>query len=528
MNADSFDLLLTSLGEKESSKRFDAVFESVLRETEVDAVFFCNYSHKNEFVIYERWKGERPDDETFRSMFCFDYAGELLKNPAANFRSPYLMNEDNPEALVAVYQSKVGDETEGVFILLVKRTELYDTEMLFGHIYSRLCSVISFLWRQRDEKSYLEQNLERVEKLENMGKLADGIAHDVSNLLSGIFGSVAILKEIHAADERSKKLISVIEQSATKARELTRGLLSFGKPTPKLKETLDVVSVADDLVSALAPSFPADVSLKYSTSGEVKPILGNSTQIYQVLMNLCVNAKEAMPSGGTIEIALSTIVADVEFCKLYPFLTAPEYLKITVTDTGTGIPADVIEKIFEPYMTTKEASGGTGLGLYITFGIVKAHNGFIDVSSTPGKGTTFTLFFPALHSPVIKPPGEKIVVLVDDEVVLQDLLGEMLEAYGYDVVKAESGEDALKLLHDELKADLIIVDYQMPGMNGMQFTEELRRFDRSVPVILSTGNLTLISSGEPERCAVTRVVPKPYELETILKVVEECIGKGMI
>ncbi|MHB8853843.1 MAG: hybrid sensor histidine kinase/response regulator [Ignavibacteriaceae bacterium] len=373
----------------------------------------------------------------------------------------------------------------------------------------------------------LEGRLLQAQKLETIGKLSSGMAHDFNNLLSSIFGSLNLLKKRIPEREDVTRLLDNIESCSIRAKDLTKGLLSFGKPTPKRKELIKPNILLEEIASVIKETFPKRISFSYEIDNSLFDILGNGTEIYQVLLNLCVNAKEAIERSGKIILKAKNISIDENNLIDYPLLSKGNYIWISVSDSGAGIEEENQIKIFDPYFSTKgkESSSGSGLGLYVTYGIVKAHNGHIEVSSVLGSGTTFDVFIPAYEPKNITniSQSEKIILLADDEIMLRDLLTELLESYGYNVIKVASGIEALKVLTEEIKVDLAIIDFNMPEMNGLDCIKKIRELNFAFPVILSSGSLSLNDNFDYKKFSINGVLPKPYEFDTMLETIRKLI-----
>jgi CheY-like chemotaxis protein len=252
--------------------------------------------------------------------------------------------------------------------------------------------------------------------------------------------------------------------------------------------------------------------------------LGNGTEIYQILLNLCVNAKESIEGKGKIVLSASNILVDDSNVINYPLLDRGKYVKFSVGDTGSGIDEENLSKIFDPYFSTKQKDTGSGLGLYVSYGIIKAHKGHIDVTSRKGIGTTFEVYLPVFEAQkVIKPKDtDKMIMLADDEEMLSELLAEMLESSGYYVIKVKSGEEVITVLTEELKVDLLIIDYNMPVMNGLDCISKIRSLNFNLPVILSSGSLRF-EDEDLKRYKVNSKIMKPYEFDTMLDTIKKLI-----
>src|SRR3972149_1695242 len=255
-------------------------------------------------------------------------------------------------------------------------------------------------------------------------------------------------------------------------------------------------------------------------------IFGNPTEIYQILLNLCVNAKEAIRGAGKITLSAKNVVVNHKNISNFPWLDKGKYVCFSVTDTGEGISEENIRKIFDPYFSTKKKETGSGLGLYVTYGIIKSHMGHVDVTSKLNEGTTFNVYIPVYEPISIETTtesSEKIILLADDEIMLRDLLAELLESSGFNVIGVTSGAEVLKVLTEEMKVDLVIIDYNMLGMSGLECAEHIRKLNYKMPIILSTGSLSVEASSDVKKVGVTSLVTKPYEFDTMLSTIRSLI-----
>jgi signal transduction histidine kinase/CheY-like chemotaxis protein len=379
--------------------------------------------------------------------------------------------------------------------------------------------------KTRELNTALEGRLLQAQKLETIGKLSSGMAHDFSNLLSSIFGSVNLLRKRVELSEGVDKLIDNIENCSVRAKDLTKGLLSFGKPTPKRKELVKPHQLLKEISKVVTQTFPKNIIFVEEIDEKLSDILGNGTEVYQILLNLCVNAKEATSDKGTIKLSARNIIINRDNAMKHPLLKEGNYVCFSVSDDGEGIDEKNLSRIFDPYFSTRSKETGSGLGLYVTYGIVKAHSGHIDVSSILGEGTTFDVYIPTFEPPKEKivEPSEQIILLADDEPMLSDLLAELLESNGYNVIKVTSGDEVLRVLTEEIKVDLVIVDYNMPGLNGLDTIAEIRNRKFNIPIILSSGSLKMEDEGELESYNVNNRIEKPYEFETMLATIQNII-----
>ena len=371
----------------------------------------------------------------------------------------------------------------------------------------------------------LEGRLLQAQKLETIGKLSSGMAHDFSNLLSSIFGSLNLLRKRVPESKDTSRLIDNIESCSVRARDLTKGLLSYGKSTPKRKELVNPNLLLNEISKVVTQTFPGTMKFISNIDDNLHSILGNNTEVYQVLLNLCVNAKEATNEKGTLKLTAKNIAITKKNIINLPLLNEGNYVQFSVSDNGEGIEEENLRKIFDPYFSTKTKETVSGLGLYVSYGIIKAHKGMIDVSSKINEGTRFDVYIPAFEPHKEKKPvsADKIILLADDEEMLSELLAELLESNGYNVIKVSSGKEALRVLTEEIKVDLLIIDYNMPEMNGVETIQEIQKLNFDLPVILSSG---LVDPGEGanlEKLNIATLVQKPYEFEVMLETIQNII-----
>lgn len=343
-------------------------------------------------------------------------------------------------------------------------------------------------------KQLLEQEKHQAQKMDSLGSLAGGVAHDFNNMLGGIMGYADLLLAGEADPKRQKYLLA-ITAAASRSAELTRKLLAFGRRGKNLVVSLDLREAVAECLDMLRPSMSPDLEVIVTMAG-CPSVDGDPTQIHQVLVNLCINAMEAMPGGGVLTIAASVRELPAASDSGLP-LPAGSYVELSVSDTGVGMAEEIQPRIFEPFFTTKESSGmsGTGLGLATAFGIIQTHRGAITVDSVRGKGSIFRLFLPVgqllaleAEAPAPATGGQGLVLLVEDEPILQDLGRSILESMGYEVTTAGDGLEAVEAFrrhHSRLCA--VLLDLKMPRMAGREAYAEIRMIDPKVPVIVCTG-----------------------------------------
>jgi PAS domain S-box-containing protein len=389
------------------------------------------------------------------------------------------------------------------------------------------------------EKKRLEAQFLRVQRTESIGLLAGGVAHDINNALVPIMVSTDMLESI-VTDPDGKQFVASIRSSAQHGAALVRQLLAFARGAIGQHSELNLQPLLQDFISFVAQTFPRNVELKLESPQEPWSVRGDSTQLKQVLINLCLNARDAMPDGGRIAIRLENQMLDQNAARALRELKPGPHVVMCVTDTGTGMESAVLDKIFDPFFTTKEIGKGTGLGLAAVRGIVKGHSGTIAVESSPGKGTTFRIYLPASapasaiepQEPVAKPKvrgsGEGIL-LVDDEPGVRNILTALLTASGYNVLKAASGSEAISVFNARREEiALVLTDVTMADGDGFTLVDELRGRNVKIPLLMMSG---LAGGGQYEERAKRLDVPmlaKPITRDALITAVQVALAKSAV
>ncbi len=383
--------------------------------------------------------------------------------------------------------------------------------------------ITNFLCLREDvsERKRLEHELRQAQKMESLGTLAGGIAHDFNNLLAIINGYAEFCQQGAQEPAVLQKSLHEIHRAAQRAGGLVRQILTFSRKTELRFAPIDVNHLARDLVALLAETFPRTVTFHLNLQAGLPPLLADQSQFQQIVLNLCVNARDAMPSGGVISLSTTTETgASLQRLGADPART---YACLQVSDTGTGMSADVRARVFEPFFTTKQGNQGTGLGLAVVYGIVVAHHGVIDVDSTLGSGSTFSVYLPLAESPVtaptvlatntVFPTGNESLLIVDDEVSLRTLLSSALKGKGYATTTASSGLEAIEIISaGKQRFDLILLDLNMPGATGIEVLKVLRIYQPVTPVLIISGHVTPAVRAEFELLGQHDFMQKPYRL----------------
>jgi len=343
----------------------------------------------------------------------------------------------------------------------------------------------------------LEKQLQQAQKMEAIGTLAGGIAHDFNNILGGILGFAEISMLRSGENEQLKRNLGRILDGCQRAKELVQNILTFSRKNDEETKPIEVQIIVKEALKLLRASIPSTIEFKPRIGSEPSIVRATPTQIHQVIMNLCTNASHAMhQNGGILQVVLENVELDAVQCAGKPDMAPGAYCRLTVSDTGEGMDDKTQERIFEPYFTTKEQTGGTGLGLSVVHGIVKNFGGTISVNSQPGKGTTFDIYLPraddtiAVVTPaeVSLPEGNERILVADDELFILEIMTDMLGSLGYQVETANGGQAAIEQFSQSPdQFDAVIVDLTMPKITGTQLALKIKQLRKDVPIILTTG-----------------------------------------
>ncbi len=382
------------------------------------------------------------------------------------------------------------------------------------------------------ENKNLESQLLRAQRMESIGTLAGGIAHDLNNILTPMMMSLNMLKE-KFKDEQSQKLLTILEQNSQRGADLIKQVLSFARGIEGERNPLQANNIISEIEKVAKETFPRNIEIRTNVRKDLFTISGDATQLHQVVMNLCVNARDAMPDGGILKISAKNFFVDENYARLHTEAKVGSYITIAVSDNGIGIPLEIMDRIFEPFFTTKEFGKGTGLGLSTALAIVKSHGGFINVDSEVGKGTKFKVYLPAVKTEVQK--GEEqfkssighgeLILIAEDEGSIREITSSTLETHGYKVLTAGDGAEAVALyVQNKDKVKVVLMDMMMPIMDGHASIRAIHKINPEVKVIAVSG---LAEKDKLAKIAGTHAkafLPKPYTAERLLKAIHEVIG----
>ncbi|MEY2543593.1 MAG: hypothetical protein QOE81_1054 [Verrucomicrobiota bacterium] len=383
------------------------------------------------------------------------------------------------------------------------------------------------------EQKNLETHLLRAQRLESMGTLASGVAHDLNNILTPILMCTEVLKG-DPMKEDLPALLSMIEESARRGANVVKQVLTFARGIEGERVVIKPTHLIHEMIDIAQKTFPKIIEIVGRYPDDLWSIEGDPTQLHQVLLNLSLNARDAMPNGGSLSLGAKNFNVDENYASMMPGAKPGPHVMLRVSDTGGGMPRAMIDKIFDPFFTTKEVGKGTGLGLSTTLGIVKSHSGFISVYSEPEKGTTFKVFLPATaiqeelaqsKTSIVPIPGngERILV-VDDEPNILGITKMILEKHKYDVVSANDGPEALAIFAQQMKSiSVVLTDLSMPYMDGVALVRSLKKMRPDLSIVASTGQGEQVGVAELQSLGVKNFLTKPYDVPKLLRTVHDAL-----
>jgi len=431
-----------------------------------------------------------------------------------------------------------GNVWHGEMINRRKDGSFYNEEMTITPIRDGQGEIEHFIAVMLDitERKKIEAQFLRAQRMESIGMLAGGIAHDLNNILAPIMMCVDVLKSDNDSPQ-TKQILETVEMSAKRGADIVRQVLSFARGVEGERVEIQPKHLLRDLEKIIKDTFPKDIRLEFSIPVDTWTVLGDPTQLHQILLNLCVNARDAMPNGGTLAIGVENCVFDEQYAAMNLQTKPGRYVCISATDTGTGIPPEILDKIFDPFFTTKELNKGTGLGLSTVMAIVKSHEGTINVYSEPGKGTTFKIYLAAselstdgrkqqsLSISLPRGHGETVLV-VDDEASILTITSQTLQAFGYRVLRAMDGAEALAVYAEhQREINVVLTDTMMPVLDGPATIHAMMRINPSVKIIAASG---LNANGNVAKAAgagVKHFLTKPYTAHSLLKTIRSVLDE---
>ncbi|MFQ5630594.1 MAG: PAS domain S-box protein [bacterium] len=383
------------------------------------------------------------------------------------------------------------------------------------------------------EKQQMEAQLRQAQKLETIGRLAGGVAHDINNILTPILCYTDMAMHQLPANSESHNDLEQVIQGANRAKELVQQILLFSRQAEQERKPVRLQLIVHEALKFLRATLPATIEIRENLDDDCQAVLADPSQMHQVVMNLCTNAYDAMrENGGCMEISLEAVYVDTGLKRKLPNLQTGRYVRLTVKDNGQGIQSNALEHIFEPFYTTKPVRRGTGLGLSVVHGIVMSHGGEIEVCSEPGTGASFRIYLPAIAAPDLPPirevhvpvGGKERILFVDDEKEIVKIGKRMLEAFGYRVTTCSNGSEALQVFRAQPRHfDLIISDQTMPELTGLKLATEIKRIRADMPIILTTGYSEEATPELLDKIGVQTCVMKPFKADDIARAIRQAL-----
>ena len=494
---------------KEQAALLDKTTDAILVQDSKNQIVYCNCGAESLFERAFSELSNRPLDE-------FIYGEDLLEYGKA----------------MAILKDKgewSGEVRIQMHAGMVKTTHSRWTLMKHE---KRIGNSILTLFTDITDKKQLEQQLYRTQRMDSLGTLAGGVAHDLNNILAPILMGAQILK-MKFPDEDTQRMVDTIETSAKRGAQLVKQILTFARGIESEFSLIQAKFVIKEVKGMVEDTFPKNIEFVAEIPNDLWPIVGDITQLAQVFLNLCVNARDAMPKGGSLKITAENVEFDKSFVAMYEKACLGKYVAIAVEDSGEGMPSEVVDKIFEPFFTTKPLGKGTGLGLSTCIGIIQSHNGFIDVQSKPGQGTTFKVFIPAESSDegalttetVDCPKGNgEYILVVDDEVSICEISKETLEAYDYHVLTAVNGAEATALFaRYSNDVSVVVTDMKMPIMDGVATIYAIKQLNPKIKVIAMSGVASGKKGLDRVKDEINAYLEKPFTTPILLKTIHDVI-----
>lgn len=393
---------------------------------------------------------------------------------------------------------------------------------------------ITEIRRIQNEREKLKERLHQSQKMEAIGQLGGGVAHDFNNALGGIMGIAELLRSQNFSKDEQNDFLGIIITTCTRAADLTRKLLMFSRKESRANAAVDCVKIVSDSVALLEHTIDKNISVSIENHAAHSSIVGDASLLQNALMNMGINASHAMPNGGKLTFTLKNLELDKEYCEFSPFEIQPgEYLEIAIRDTGCGMPPEVLSRIFEPFFTTKEQGKGTGLGMAAVYGTIKEHNGAITVNSEVGAGTVFRVYLPIIAETVRSEAqteelvtGTGTVLVIDDEELIRFIASSLLKTLGYQVIVADNGLEGVNAFREMAgQIDLIILDMIMPVMGGREAFHRLREIRSDIPIVIASGFAKEEDMAELKKLGANGFLNKPFRKVELAQMVGNLTGR---
>jgi two-component system, cell cycle sensor histidine kinase and response regulator CckA len=499
----------------------------------------------------------RDNDERNRRFVAEDFTGVLVMRTDGQILTcnPAVANifgfDSTEEATTANFFSFLRSRQDGIELLEIVRqhgmVDRYELEMTHRngdpvYVVARLIGNFTngdltdlhvYLFNDTKRKRF-EHQLVQAQKMEGLGTLAGGIAHDFNNILAIILGYTNKLESSRSKPNEAPGALKGIKEAVDRGAALVQQLLTSARQTEARFSTIDLNALVHDLERMLQATFPKTIGFQLDLAADLPPITADKSQLHQVLLNLCVNARDAMPDGGTLTLSTS-LTAGAELAEAFSGITAESYACIRVRDTGIGMSREVKSHIFEPFFTTKERAKGTGLGLSVVYGVVNNHRGFVQVESEPGAGTSFIIYLPVKHVGAEQTGADwrtaprtgipQTILLVEDEEMLRDLGVSILENEGFRVLPAKDGVEAVALFQSHCdEIGLVVCDLGLPRLGGREAFLKMKERRPGVRAIVASGYLEPVIRSEMLKAGVIDTIQKPYDFNDLIAKIRSIIG----
>ncbi len=459
--------------------------------------------------------------DSLNQLVSFNFVNLIADSKRSEFHLSFVESQIFPVSESVMLKKDGTRFTASIFVLPDRR----DSEKNCFYLFIKESN------QDREDQKHLVEKSNFIYNIESVSRLAGGIAHDFNNILGAASGYAEIINNRYAKDDKLKKYSQMILSACRRGSALSEKLLLFARKNKLVMSCIDINDSLSFLTEIFRDTDPP-LHIKFNFKANDSCILGDIEQFRNALTNIAVNAKEAMPDGGELIITTENIMIDESSSCSHLFPIAPGYyVAILISDTGTGIDEQNFSHLFEPFYTSKERSRNIGLGLSCVYGIVKSHNGFIDVKSVLGEGTTFTLYFPVYNiqsQPTIKRNiyANKKILLVDDELIIREAIGETLSWLGFTVSMAESGEEAVKKLQSSPQFyDLVILDMIMPGMSGKDCIIQMKKLNKDIKILISTGFSEEIDQSCLMEMGISGILVKPFESAQLTQAIYEALSQ---